>query len=219
LKNKIAIYGAGGLGREIAAMIQQINSVKEIGELIGFFDDGVQSGETVDDLPVLGGIDELNSYNDNLQVCLAIAAPQIRSGIVNKITNSRVEFPVITHPSAILGDLKWNNFGRGTIITAGVIITTSVSVGEFGILNLASTIGHDVTIGRCCTLMPSCSISGNVAIGDNTVIGTGSRIIQGVSIGEGCLVGAGAVVTKSFGSNLKLLGVPARKRLNHVEGV
>ena len=34
-----------------------------------------------------------------------------------------------------------------------------------------------------------------------------------------CVVGAGAVVTKSFGSNLKLLGVPARKRPNHVDGV
>jgi serine acetyltransferase len=33
------------------------------------------------------------------------------------------------------------------------------------------------------------------------------------------MVGAGSVVTKNFGSNLKILGVPARKGLSHGEGV
>jgi acetyltransferase-like isoleucine patch superfamily enzyme len=65
--------------------------------------------------------------------------------------------------------------------------------------------------------MPGCSISGNVKIGARTVMGTGSRILQGLTIGEDCMIGAGAVVTKSFGSHLKLLGVPARKRNMHVE--
>lgn len=219
MKNKIAVYGAGGLGREIAVMIHQINAVSHRGHLIGFFDDGVGKGSVVDGLPVIGGINEVNVYDEDLDLCIAIADPHLRSNLVNKISNPRIGFPVIAHPSAILGDAKRNSFGRGAIITAGVIMTTGISVGEFCILNLSCTIGHDVTVGRCSTLMPSCSISGNVSIGDETVIGTGSRIIQGVSIGERCMVGAGAVVTKSVGANFKLLGVPARKRLNHVEGV
>ena len=37
----IAIYGAGGLGREVACLIRMINESKEIPEwnFIGFFDD------------------------------------------------------------------------------------------------------------------------------------------------------------------------------------
>lgn len=219
MKNKIAIYGAGGLGREIAVMIHQINVLNDLGDLIGFFDDGVTKGTRVDDLPVIGGMNELNTYGDDLSLCVAIADPLLRSSLVKKISNPKISFPVIAHPSAILGDTKRNKIERGAIITAGVIMTTGITVGEFSILNLSCTIGHDVVVGRCSTLMPSCSISGNVAIGNETVIGTGSRIIQGVSVGERCMVGAGAVVTKSVGANFKLLGVPARKRINHVEGV
>jgi len=51
---------------------------------------------------------------------------------------------------------------------------------------------------------------------DGIIVGRGSWIAAhacitaGVSIGEGCLVAAGAVVTKSFGDNLLIAGVPAR---------
>jgi sugar O-acyltransferase (sialic acid O-acetyltransferase NeuD family) len=215
LKNNIAIYGAGGFGREMAAMIRPLTH----GPLIGFFDDGIPRGTEVDGLPVLGGIFDLNSYASALSLCVAVAAPRSRSNLIKKITNPKIDFPVLVHPSAILGDVQRNQFGQGAIVAAGSILTTGIVVGEFCILNLACTIGHDVTIGPCSTLMPACSISGNVSIGAETVVGTGARIIQGITIGDHCMIGAGAVVTKSFGSDLKLLGVPARKRSNHVEGV
>ena len=36
----IAIYGAGGLGREIACVLKKINMVTPTWNLLGFFDDG-----------------------------------------------------------------------------------------------------------------------------------------------------------------------------------
>jgi sugar O-acyltransferase (sialic acid O-acetyltransferase NeuD family) len=217
LTKKLAIYGAGGFGRETAVMIHQINGTRSTWELIGYFDDGLTKGGEVDGLRILGGINELNSYPRDIDVCVAVADPSIRTNLVKRITNARINFPVVAHPNAIVGDTERNKFGRGSIITAGVIFTTGVEVGEFCIVNLSSTIGHDVKLGACCTVMPACSISGNVSIGPCCVLGTGSRIIQGISIGENCMIAAGSVVTKSFGSNLKLLGVPARKRMAHVE--
>jgi sugar O-acyltransferase (sialic acid O-acetyltransferase NeuD family) len=210
LIKKLAIYGAGGFGRETAVMIEQINLQNHEWELIGFFDDGIEIEKEVNELKILGGISDLNSYPDSLAVCVAIADPLIRFNLVKKITNRRVNFPTLTHPQANLGDIKRNKFGKGSIITAGVIFTTGIEIGEFGIINLSSTIGHDVKLGSCCTVMPACSISGNVSIGVCCVLGTGSRIIQGITIGDNCLIGAGSVVTKDFNSNLKILGVPAR---------
>ncbi len=212
MNSKLAIYGAGGFGRETAAMISQINDHDPTWEVIGFFDDGLKRNKEVDGLKILGGIDDLNSYSQNISVCVAVADPVIRFNLINKITNKRISFPTIIHPSAIPGDKVRNEFGRGCIITAGVIFTTGIKLGDFCIVNLTSTVGHDVKLGDCCTVMPGCSISGNVTIGKCSLLGTGSRIIQGITTGENCMIGAGAVVTKSFGSNLKILGVPAHGR-------
>jgi sugar O-acyltransferase (sialic acid O-acetyltransferase NeuD family) len=219
LKTQLAIYGAGGLGRELAVMIEQINAQAPAWDVIGFFDDRLQKNDEVDELKVLGNINDLNSYANDLSVCVAVADPAIRFHLIKKITNPKIKYPLVIHPHAIMGDTKRNKLGRGSIITAGVILTTGIDIGEFCIINLSTTIGHDVKIGSCCTVMPACSISGNVSIDSRCVLGTGSRIIQGVTIGENCMIGAGSVVTKSFGSNLKILGVPARKRLSHVERV
>ncbi len=219
MKKKLAIYGAGGFGREVVVMIAQINQHHNTWNLVGFFDDHKAAGEEVDGLPILGGIDQLNQYPTDLAICMAVAEPLVRIILVQQIVNQKISFPTIIHPSAILGDPLRNKIGKGSIVTAGVILTTGISIGEFCIINLSTTIGHDVALGDYGTIMPACSISGNVTLGEGTLMGTGSRIIQGISIGANCMIGAGAVVTKSFGSNLKLLGVPARKRSQHVERI
>ena len=41
---EIAIYGAGGCGREVACIIELINQEKRVWNFIGFFDDGIKKG-------------------------------------------------------------------------------------------------------------------------------------------------------------------------------
>jgi sugar O-acyltransferase (sialic acid O-acetyltransferase NeuD family) len=207
----IAIVGAGGFGRETALMIRQMNQVKPDWNVIGFFDDGIQKGSEVDGIKILGGLSEVNDIREKLSLALAIAEPQIRKNIVSRIKNNNIDFPVLKHPTSLLGDEITNRFGRGTIITAGNILTTHIQLGEFVIVNLASTIGHDVHIGSFATIMPGCSISGKVMIGEVTMIGSGARILPNITIGDACKVGAGAVIIKNSGSNVTLVGVPARE--------
>ena len=49
-----------------------------------------------------------------------------------------------------------------------------------------------------------------ITIGDNVWIGGGVIINPGVTIGSNVVIGSGAVVTKSFGDNVILGGVPAK---------
>lgn len=49
-----------------------------------------------------------------------------------------------------------------------------------------------------------------ITIGDNCWIGANATVIGGVTLGDNVVIGAGAVVTKSFGDNVVLAGVPAR---------
>jgi sugar O-acyltransferase (sialic acid O-acetyltransferase NeuD family) len=210
LNNNLAIYGAGGFGREVAVMISQINKQTPTWRLIGFFDDGLARNSDVDGHTLLGGINEINAEQNDLCVCVAVADPFIRYDLIQRITNQKIIFPTIVHPQSNVGDAERNKFGKGCIITAGVILTTGIEISEFCILNLSSTIGHDVELGSFCTVMPGCSLSGNVSIGSRCLFGTGSRVIQGITIGENCIIGAGSVVTRNFESNLRIVGVPAR---------
>lgn len=213
MNKKIAIYGAGGLGREVAWMLREMKS-RDSFDVVGFFDDGKPKKSTVDGLPVLGGLSDINASDGSFQVVLAISDPLTKRRLVQSITNPKIDYPVIIHPTCQPGDATTNRFGKGSILTAGVILTTGITLGDFVLINLSTTIGHDVRVGNFSTVMPGCSISGNVTLGENCLVGTGARTLQNLSIGKDGVIGAGAVVTKSFGDGVKLLGVPAKDANN-----
>lgn len=210
-KHDIAIYGAGGLGREVALMIGQINAAGAgAWKMIGFFDDGKDSDQWVDGYRVLGGIDALNRVNKKLSIIVAIADPAIRMKLVSTIKNAKIEFPIMIHPSVIRGSVKFNSFGKGNIITAGNIFTTNIKTDDFVIINLSCKIGHDVTIASFSSIMPGCNISGNVQIGEQVYFGTGASILPNLTVGNNAVIGAGAVVTRNVEEGVTVIGVPAK---------
>ena len=207
---KIAIYGAGGFGREVLTLINDINNVYTQYQVIGFFDDGMCNGADINGIPVLGGINELNSVPQSISVVLAIGNPVIKKKVLDGISNPVIDFPTLIHPSVMIGDKKRVSLGQGCIICAGTIITTNIEIGNFVILNLSCTVGHDTVIGDYTALMPSVNISGEVEVGESVYVGTGAKIINQLRIGERTIVGAGAVVAKSLPANCTVVGVPAK---------
>ena len=79
---EIAVYGAGGLGRETVCLLQKINSQQKNWDFIGFFDDGQPVGTLNEYGRVLGGICELNAWKKELNVACSgkKIIPSIRSG-------------------------------------------------------------------------------------------------------------------------------------------
>ncbi len=208
---QIAIFGSGGFGREVAMMIEQINEKKMEWEFIGFYDDGIEKGKIINGFPVLGGINELNEWNEPLSLVFAIGNPITKKSIIEKVQNKdNVDYPTLVHPNVLIGDLKFNGIGEGCIITAGNILTVNIAIGKHVILNLACTVGHDSIIGDYSSFMPSVNISGEVNIGQCVYVGTGAKIINQLEIGDNTIVGAGAVVAKSLPSNCTAVGIPAK---------
>ena len=208
MKNCV-IIGAGGFGREVHMLIDQINATSLQYKVLGFYDDSVVKGTFINGLEVLGTLQDLNEVTEPTGVCIAIGAPKVKKVIVEKLTNSLLFFPKLIHPSVIHG-ISENAIGKGTIICAGTIITVNNTIGEFVILNLGCTVGHDTVIGNYCAFMPQSNIAGEVVLGEAVYGGMGVGIINQVTVGNNVTLGAGSVVVKNIPSNCLAVGIPAK---------
>lgn len=209
----IAIYGAGGFGREVACLIKRINEKTPIWNLIGFFDDNPElKGKMISRYAsCLGGMDVLNEYGFNLALTIPIGNPQVVKKVFSRITNSKVYFPNIIMTDFLMADPESFKIGKGNIIQGGCSVSCDVVVGDFNVFNGSVAFGHDAKVGSFNTFMPGTRISGEVQIGDENFFGVGSIVLQQLRIGNNVRIGAGSVLmTKPKDGNL-YIGNPALK--------
>ena len=134
----------------------------------------------------------------------------IKKAILDRINNPLIDYPTLIHPSVIIGDMDYVKIGKGCIFCAYSVITCDIEVGDFVILNLSCTLGHDTVVKDYCAFMPTCNISGECVIEEGVYCGTSVKIINLTSIGEWTIVGAGAVVAKPLPAKCTAVGVPAK---------
>ena len=208
----IAIYGAGGFGREVACLIRRINesAPEPIWNLIGFFDDGVEKGTETRYGKILGGMNEANSWPEALSVAVAIGSPKTLNKIVGKIHNPNIEFPNIIAPDTWYADKETVSIGKGNIIQGSCVFSCDVSLGDFNVLNGYVVFGHDAKVGDYNVFMPATRISGEVRIGECNLFGAQSCIIQQLKIGDGITLAAGSVLMTKPKNDGHYIGVPAK---------
>lgn len=208
MKKDLVIIGGGGLGREIAAMVDHY--LTEEYNLLGFVDDGKLPHDTINGIYVLGNIEWLREQK-NVAIAVAIGNPQTKYSILEKLNEATFTYPNLIHPLAQIHAPHFLKMGQGNIITAGNIITVNVNLGSFNLLNLSSTIGHDAIIGSYCSIMPGVNISGGAILNDKVYVGTGAKLIKATTLGDGCTIGAGAVINTDIPAGETWAGVPAKK--------
>lgn len=206
---KIAIIGAGGFGREVKMLIDQINSVGNKYQFIGYYDDGKEKGTLINGFPVLGKVADLNNVSEEIAVALALGNPAYKKNVVALINNSKITYETLIHPSVLIGN-DAVSIGKGTVICAGNIITCNIMIKDYVTINLACTIGHDTVLESYVSLMPAVNVSGEVVVEQAVYVGTGAKIINQVSVGKNTTIGAGAVVSKSLPENCTAVGIPAK---------
>lgn len=208
----IAIYGAGGLGREVACLIRNINAVEPTWNLIGFFDDGMEVGTPVSHFgDVIGDLATLNAWPKPLAIAIAIGSPLTLSSLVSGISNQEIWFPNLIDPSFYVGDRQTFRIGRGNIIQGNCIATVDITIGNFNLLNGFIVLGHDVALGDYNTLMPGCRISGAVKIGTRNLIGADSFVLQNVRIGNDVVLSPLSALLTSPKDGSTYIGNPAKK--------
>lgn len=208
----IAIFGAGGFGKEVACLINLINQETPIWNLIGFFDDNPQlEGKSVSRYgKVLGGIEELNKWEKPLSIVISVGNPQIVKKIAMNIVNPHVDFPNLWHPRSYIVDPETFSIGKGNIIQSDCSFSCDVQIGDFNVFNGAVVLGHDDIVGSYNSFMPNIRISGEVVIGDCNFFGVGSIVLQQIRIGNEIRLGAGSVLISKPKDGHIYIGNPAK---------
>ena len=207
----IAIYGAGGFGREVACMINAINEESLTWNIIGFFDDGIAKGECNKYGVILGGIEELNSWKTELNVVYSIASPLILKKIVDKVTNKKILFPNIVAPNVNFLDKETIKIGQGNLFFFGTRVSCDVVIGNFNLLNGFVSLGHDAILGDFNILGPMVRVSGNTTVKDLNFFGVQAIVLQGLKIGSNTKIGANSVVIRNTKDGSLYLGNPATR--------
>jgi sugar O-acyltransferase (sialic acid O-acetyltransferase NeuD family) len=205
-KQDLYIYGAGGLGREILGLVKSLDNWNPA----GFIDDTVEKNSVIGGLKVLGGQEVIKELSGTINVVLAVGDPRVKEAIVLNASSGKINYPRLIHPSVILYDMGSTHIGAGTVITAGCILTTDITIGQHVLVNLNTTIGHDVRIDDLSSIMPGVNIAGAVHIENAVLIGSGSNILNGVRVGKRSKVGMGSVVIRDVEEGQTVAGVPAK---------
>lgn len=192
---KIALIGAGGFADEVRAHMKE--------NLVCFVDEKYYQPNDNNILPL--------SHFDpkEYKLLVAIGDSKLRKQIVSRLPEE-TQYATYIHPSAqIIGDNV--EFGEGSIVCAGVIVTTNCKFGKHTHLNLNTSIGHDCRIGDFFTTAPGARVSGNCNIGESVYMGTNSSIRQKINICDDVTIGLNAGVVKDITVPGTYVGVPAKR--------
>lgn len=205
----IAIYGAGGFGREVACLINAINYVKPTWNLIGFFDDEKTKGDRNEFGVILGGLEDLNSYNKKLAIVMSIGNPSSISKLVSAITNENIEFPNILAPDLVFLDKSSLSLGKGNLIMFQSLVSYNVTIGDFNLFNCGISLGHGASLGSFNSMMSYVKISGDVRVGNSNFFGVCSVVLQKIEIGNNTTIGTNSVIMRKTKDYSTYLGNPA----------
>ena len=204
----IVIIGAGGHAREIADVIEAINSAGRQWSLLGFVAEEPPQDELAQrrGLAFLGGLDALDGKDAHFVV--GIGSPDARRRMDVTATSRGLVAATLIHPSATVG--SDNRLEPGVVLAAHSSVTTNVGLGRHTHLNVGARVAHDCRIGDFVTVNPGATISGNVTLAHDVTVGTNATVIQGVTVGADAIVGAGAAVVRDVAADATVVGVPAR---------
>lgn len=202
MAKQLVIVGAGSFGREVLSWCR---SVPQGTPVVGVLDD---DGKSVLDLPYLGSTaDYVPSPSQELLV--AIADPQGRSRVVARLRERGAVFASFIHPTAVLAGAV--QVGQGCILCPLSLVSTGASLEDFVILNVHSSVGHDVKVGEFSTLSSHVDLTGGVSLGRRVSVGSSACVLPEVAVGDDSVIGAGAVVVRDVSAGSTVYAQPAKR--------
>lgn len=207
-KKPIIILGAGSIGK-IAYDIFATNDVV----VYGFLDDDVEEGTQIDEVTVLGKIEDESFFSiigKNCEVFIASDETSTKENLVEDIKTNRKTQPVnAVHKYSIVAPTAF--LGYGNLVARGASVGAFAKVGDHCIIHANALVDTDVVCGDYVQIGAGATVNTNVQLEDNVFIGSGAVIVSGVKIGKGAKIGAGSIVISNVAAGKTYFGNPAKE--------
>lgn len=205
MSRRLLLVAAGGLAREAAQAADAAGD-----DVVGFVDDDpVLQGTLADGLPVLGGLPTVLEHPD-ASLVLCPGQGTARAGLAARLADLGVgeeRYGSIVHPSVAVPANC--HVGVGSVLLAGVVLTTTVWVGRHVVVMPNVTLTHDNVVEDFATLCAGVQLGGGVHVGRTAYVGMAASVRQGVRVGNGSLVGMASAVLCDVPAGQVWWGVPA----------
>lgn len=206
----LVIFGAGGMAKETAALVHDINREKSTYRHVAYAVDNAyyRKGMKIREVAVVSREWVIEHRDDVVCVC-AIGYPKERREVQQSLIKERVRFASLIHPSSRIGE--GTTIGTGCIVEQGCDITVDCHLGNGVFVNGNVSIGHDSTLEDFVTCFSKSHISGRVWIGEAACIGTMVFIGEKRKIGAESVVAPGSIVFNNVMKGTHVMGNPAKR--------
>jgi sugar O-acyltransferase (sialic acid O-acetyltransferase NeuD family) len=192
--NSVVIYGGGGLARDL---IDSMRTRHEL-EALCVVDDGLEPGQQVLGVPVVGGrgaLPALAAAGVRLAVNAvgAIGRIQVRIDIFEMLDAAGLQLATLVDRGAMVAPSA--TLAPGAQLFPGSVVSSGAVIGRGALVNTGAIVSHDCRIGDYSHIAPGAILAGDVTVGEATLIGMGVTATLGVRIGARAIVGNGSAVT------------------------
>ncbi len=192
-KPYLLMYGGGGHAKSVMELANLANQWT----IAGIIDDGLPSGTSILNIPVLG---DRTLLPDLIERGVRAAANgvggiidiNIRVAIFDLLASAGFTFPALVHPRAAIEPSA--EIGEGVQIFANAYIGAEARLHARCMVNTNAVVSHDCEIGRYSHVAPGVLLAGHVRVGEKTLIGMGVTTAIGIRIGAGVRIGNGVIL-------------------------
>lgn len=198
----LAIYCAGGLGREVLELARAIGKWEQI----VFVDDVTDRAE------IYGAhvyrFDDVSSLCGQVEFVIANGEPAARKTLYMKVKSSGYPFASVVHPACNISETAQT--GQGCILFP-CRLYLSAYIGNNVLIEGGVNIGYDAVIGSHSLVNSMAFIGGYAWIGERVYIAPGALLRDRISVGDDAIVGMGAVVVRNVAAEAVVAGNPAKE--------
>ena len=204
----VVIVGAGALGREVLEIARAAYAESTEYRIKGFLSDDLQVLDGFSTgCPIIGPI---HGYEIQPQDRFVMAIGSIRGKkkVAEYMMERGAEFISLIDPRAVV--FPSARIGKGVVFYPMSFAGADVEVGDFCLVNLYATCGHDAVIGAYSELCPYSVVGGHVTVGPESMLAMHAVIASNRSVGRRVKISASSSVLENVPDDVLVEGVPGK---------
>lgn len=198
----LAIYCAGGLGKEVLEFARSISRWDEI-----LFVDDVTDATECHGARVLR-FPDVAALDGDVEFVIASGEPAGRKALYERVKAAGYRFATLISPYATIS--SGVQIGEGCIIL-DVGLSVDVQICENVLVNGRAIMGHDVKIGAHSVVSANCFLGGKTVLEQCVYLAPGSMVKDRIVIRERAIISLGTVILRNVKPRAIMLGNPAKQ--------